>query len=489
MRTNGVIFQYFEWYLPDEGVLWKNLRDDAQRLKEIGVTGVWIPPSTKGTGSDDVGYGVYDLYDLGEFDQKGTVRTKYGTKEELHEVIKALHDQGIAVYADVVLNHKAGGDETQFFNVVEVNPDNRNEVISEPFEIEGFTRFYFPGRNGKYSDFQWSWEHFSATDYNFRDPKKAIYIIEGENKGVDPEDRSVGQQFGNFDYLMFNDIDYKHPDTREEMKRWISWFINETGVDGLRLDAIKHINDWYLKEFIGHVRTEFGEDFYIVGEYSYYEGINMDSFLHNVEQRIDLFDVVLHYHFRVCSLDGPVYDMSKIFDDTIVAKYPELAVTYVNNHDSHLYDDDLYVLDWFKPLAYALILLRADGYPCIFYGDYFGIEGPSPREGQQWIIDQLLDVRRDFAYGDQDDYFDHESIVGWVRRGNEEHPDGCVVVMSNAEAGEKRIFVGTDYAGSAWYDKLGHIKEEVIIGDDGHANFPVGEGSVSVFLKIISPSL
>ncbi|MDD4778565.1 MAG: hypothetical protein PHV53_09795 [Fermentimonas sp.] len=66
--------------------------------------------------------------------------------------------------------------------------------------------------------------------------------------------------------------------------------------------------------------------------------------------------------------------MSKILEDTIVEEYLELTVTYVNNHGSQLHDDDLYVLDWFKPLAYALILHRKNGYPCIFFGDYFGIE-------------------------------------------------------------------------------------------------------------------
>ena len=97
--------QYFEWFLPDDGSLWNRLREDAPHLREIGVTGVWIPPCYKGTGSNDVGYGAYALYDLGEFDQKGTIRTKYGTIEELHACIGALLDNDIAVYADVVLNH------------------------------------------------------------------------------------------------------------------------------------------------------------------------------------------------------------------------------------------------------------------------------------------------------------------------------------------------------------------------------------------------
>ena len=44
----------------------------------LGVTALWLPPAYKGAGGDkDVGYGVYDLYDLGEFNQKGSVPTKY----------------------------------------------------------------------------------------------------------------------------------------------------------------------------------------------------------------------------------------------------------------------------------------------------------------------------------------------------------------------------------------------------------------------------
>ena len=58
-----------------------------------------------------MGYGVYDMYDLGEFDQKGTIRTKYGTKEEYLAAIRAFHAQGIRVYADIVLNHRMCGIE------------------------------------------------------------------------------------------------------------------------------------------------------------------------------------------------------------------------------------------------------------------------------------------------------------------------------------------------------------------------------------------
>lgn len=484
MRTNGLMMQYFEWYLPNDGNLWNRLKEDASHLSQIGVTAVWIPPCYKATSSNDVGYGAYDLYDLGEFDQKGTVRTKYGTKQELHDCIDALHDNGILVYADVVLNHKAGGDELQTFKVIEVDPHNRNRGITDPYDIESFTRFTFPGRNDKYSDFKWSWEHFSATDYNHRDNKEAIYVILGENKGIDENDTSVSHEFANFDYLMFNDIDYKHPAVYEETKRWISWFIKETKVDGIRLDAIKHINDWFIDDLIKHVKGEFGDDFYAVGEYWYYDKMVISEYLHNVDYNISLFDVALHFNFKQASEDGESYDMRKIFDNSVLVAHPLKSVTFVDNHDSQpMQSLESFVQSWFKPLGYALILLRKDGYPCLFLGDYYGIGGESPQEGNQWIIDQLLDVRRDFAYGDQDDYFDHPNVVGWVRKGDENHPDGCVVIMSNGQGGQKPMFVGEDYSGSSWFDKLGNIKEDVVIGEDGKGWFNVKNGSVSVYLK------
>lgn len=85
--------------------------------------------------SSSSGYDLYDLYDLGEFDQKGSVRTKYGTKEEYIDAIHAVKEAGLQVYTDIVLNHMGGGDETKRIKVKKVNPENRNEFISDEFEI------------------------------------------------------------------------------------------------------------------------------------------------------------------------------------------------------------------------------------------------------------------------------------------------------------------------------------------------------------------
>jgi alpha-amylase len=65
-----------------------------------------IPPACKASSPSGNGYDIYDLYDLGEFDQKGSVGTKWGTKKELVELSKKANEVGVGLYFDAVLNHK-----------------------------------------------------------------------------------------------------------------------------------------------------------------------------------------------------------------------------------------------------------------------------------------------------------------------------------------------------------------------------------------------
>lgn len=94
------MIQYFEWNMPNDGQLWNQLAEDASHLAEQGFTSVWIPPAYKADEQQDEGYATYDLYDFGEFDQKGSIRTKYGTRAELENAVAALHEAGLQVLLD-----------------------------------------------------------------------------------------------------------------------------------------------------------------------------------------------------------------------------------------------------------------------------------------------------------------------------------------------------------------------------------------------------
>ena len=176
--TNGTMMQYFHWYINKGDELWQKVAEDAEHLASLGINAVWLPPAFKGKDGENAnGYDVYDIFDLGEFDQKGSVRTRYGTKEQYIAAVDALHKHGVQVYGDVVLNHKAGADETERIKVIRVDPDDRTKFIGEPFDIDGYTKFTFQGRNKKYSEFIWNYTCFSGIDYAADLNENAIFSI------------------------------------------------------------------------------------------------------------------------------------------------------------------------------------------------------------------------------------------------------------------------------------------------------------------------
>lgn len=477
---NQTLMQYFEWYLPDDGQHWNRLTEDAPNLAAKGIRKVWMPPAFKGTGSNDVGYGVYDLFDLGEFDQKGTVRTKYGLKEEYLRAIEALSQNGIEAIADVVLNHKAAADYKERFTVVEVDPNDRNVEISEPFEIEAWMHFAFPGRNKTYNDFEWHWYHFTGTDYDAKNNRSGIFLIQGDNKGW-ANDELVDNENGNYDYLMYADIDFKHPEVIQNLYDWAHWFIESTGVHGFRLDAVKHIDSFFMKNFIRDITEKYGEDFYVFGEFWNSDEKANNDYLENIDYRFDLVDVKLHHNLFDASKSGADYDLRTIFDQTLAKNHPESAVTFVDNHDTQRGQAlESTVEEWFKPAAYALILLREAGLPCVFYGDYYGISGEFAQESFKDVLDKLLDIRLNLAYGEQTDYFDDANCIGWTRQGKD-NGQPIAVIISNDQATSKSMFVGPEWAGRDFSDYLGNSSQIVTIDDQGWGEFPVEEKSVSVW--------
>jgi alpha-amylase len=175
----------------------------------------------------------------------------------------------------------------------------------------------------------------------------------------------------------------------------------------------------------------------------------------------------------------------------------------------------------FTALAYALILLREAGYPCVFYGDMFGMSSPhasSPTCGGK-LADLVL-ARRLYAHGEQEDYFLGPDCVGWVRKGDAESEGhkavGMAVVMNwfgdspeptfpqspsnrpgwieklygrfglvhaSVNQPRRKMNVGREHAGEVWTDILGHSKTRVIIAHNGSGVFLCTRNTVSIYVS------
>ena len=477
-KINGIIIQYFEWYMDCHQNLWNQVKENAEELSKIGITALWLPPAYKGMGGkDEVGYAVYDVYDLGEFDQKGTIKTKYGSKDEYLDAIIALKQAGIESYADIVLNHKMGADAIQTIPATKVDWTNHNQENYQKETVKVATKFTFPGRKHKYSDFEWNWTDFDGIDYDNQTGENAIFKFVNKKWGEEVDD-----EYGNYDYLMGADLDFSNPIVVKECTDWGKWYLNFTKVDGFRLDAVKHIDANFYRDWIKELRNETKKELFAVGEYWSTDVNKLHKYITETNGNISLFDVPLHYNFYNASRDEN-YDMSKILEHTLVKENPCKAVTFVDNHDTQPGQAlQSFVENWFKPIAYSIILLRNDGYPCVFYGDYYGI----PHDDIKPINDlkTLIQIRKEKSYGMQHDYFDNNNYIGWTQEGDEEHiKSGIAVAISTAGDGYKRMYVGNQNVGEIYIDALDNCQEEIIIEEDGCANFNVKGKSVSIWVK------
>jgi alpha-amylase len=112
----GVLFQAFYWNCPaqenQDGTWWNFLLGKVPELQQAGFTALWLPPACKAanTGGPSMGYDPYDYYDLGDVNQKGRIKTWFGSQAELATLINAAHTANMQVYADLVINHNYGGD-------------------------------------------------------------------------------------------------------------------------------------------------------------------------------------------------------------------------------------------------------------------------------------------------------------------------------------------------------------------------------------------
>ena len=128
-----LLLQGFEWHTPSASPPphethspfshYARLTRLLPTLAELGVTSLWLPPGCKGNNPHGNGYDVYDVYDLGEFEQKGCRSTKWGSREELEDLSNRGKACGVEMIWDAVLNHKAGGDGTEECWAVEVDEE------------------------------------------------------------------------------------------------------------------------------------------------------------------------------------------------------------------------------------------------------------------------------------------------------------------------------------------------------------------------------
>lgn len=125
---------------------------------------------------------------------------------------------------------------------------------------------------------------------------------------------------------MGNDLDHSQEDVRKDLQDWARWIVNEVGISGFRLDAVKHMSQSFLRDWIRQLDSHFQERLFFVGEYWRGDLNVLGPVIEKFKGRLKLFDVVLAGNLSNVSHNPETADLRKVFDDSLMKHYPGQAV-------------------------------------------------------------------------------------------------------------------------------------------------------------------
>lgn len=358
----------------------KGLTNKLDYIKSLGATSIWLSPLADNTQEmkigDYHGYGHHGYWIRDHYQ----VEEHQGTMEDAKTLVKEAHKRGLKVVLDVVLNH--------------VGPDHG--LLADPSR-----KNWFNNQGG-------------INDWN-----NPIEVERGDLGGLP-------------------DLNQDNPETYKFLLDNTLWWIKETGVDGIRLDAVKHISRDFWAKFVPQVKEESGrEDLFVMGEAFHGDPNVVSSYQ---KAGIDyLFDLPLYYTMK--ETFGQGQSMRRIADrlaqDSLYDD-PSKLVTVLDNHDLPRF---LHTANKGQPgeadkrLTQALAFqMTVRGVPSVYYGTEAGFSGgddPHNREmmdfnarpdlkAQIQKLTQLRNGSEALQHGAQREMWVDDQVYAFSRASNSE---------------------------------------------------------------------
>ena len=334
-------------------------------LQELGVDVIWLSPIYKSP-NDDNGYDISDYQ---------SIMTEFGTMDDFNRLLSAVHERGMKIMMDLVVNHTS--DEHPWF-------------LASRSSVDDPKRDYYiwrPGKEGKEPN---NWESvFKGSAWKYDEATDEYYLHLFSQKQPD--------------------LNWENPQVREEIYSMMKWWLDK-GVDGFRMDVINFLskdqrfmdgdilngkqhgdgspyflNGPRIHEFLQEVNQRVLSDYDVmtVGEMP---GVTPDdALLYTGEDRGELHMVFQFEHMDIGG--GPEgkwnnekWELSDLKGILSKWQYGLEEVgwnsLYWNNHDqprvvSRFGDDGEYRVESAKMLAACLHMLK--GTPYIYQGEELGM--------------------------------------------------------------------------------------------------------------------
>ncbi|WP_187262892.1 alpha-amylase family glycosyl hydrolase [Pontibacter beigongshangensis] len=288
-----------------------SLKHWVNHLSSLGCDALYLGPLFE---AGTHGYDTVDYY---------TVDRRLGTNSTLAEVVAHFHAHGIRVVLDGVFNH-VGRDFWAFKNLQ---------------------------ADGESSSFR-HW--FAGVDFSRRSPYGDAFVYEGWN--------------GHYNLIKLN---LQHPEVRAHLFEAVKMWVQEFGIDGLRLDAADVMDHDFLRDLASYCRS-LRSDFWLMGEVIHgdYRRWANPGMLHSTTNYECYKGLYSSHNDR--NYFELAFSLNRLFGAQGI--YKDLSLyNFADNHDVNRIASTLRNPAHLYPLH--ALLFTMPGIPSVYYGSEWGISG------------------------------------------------------------------------------------------------------------------
>jgi len=344
-----------------------DLKGITQKIEDgyftnLGINAIWMTPVVEQIhGGTDEGTGVtYGFHGYWTKDWTA-IDPNYGTKEDLHQLVKSAHDKGIRILLDAVINHTGP--------VTEKDPVWPSEWVR--------------------TDRKCTHDNYENTVVcTLVENLPDIRTESNDNVELPPQLVKKWKAEGRYDDEVAElDAFFErtgHPRApRFYIMKWLTDYITEFGIDGYRVDTVKHTEDYVWQEFKKECDYAFAEfktnnpdkvlddnAFYLVGEvYNY--GISTGQFFDYGDKKVNYFDPpsfqsLINFEFKWNAKELSYEDLFKKYHTHLSGDLKDFGTfNYLSSHD----DGSPFDAERKKPFETATKLLLSPGTSQVYYGD------------------------------------------------------------------------------------------------------------------------
>ncbi|WP_413162218.1 alpha-amylase family glycosyl hydrolase [Capilliphycus salinus ALCB114379] len=360
----------------------KGIESKLDYLQELGVTAVWINPPWKQRADLETyhGYGIQNFLEIDP---------RFGSRQDLRDLVDAAHDRGMYVILDVIFNHTGNN---WFYRDENGNPrDTMRYRFSPPYPVHGWRSHKGDSISQPANPDDGVWpDEFQNLDWYTRAGEIGNW---GTSSWEDPMNANV--EFRRGDFYDLKDLNFDNDDALTAVIKVYQYWIALSDCDGFRVDAVKHVPKHICRKFFQEIYNYtqlIGKDnFLLTGEITdnVMVGDYMELYGHFIDRSLgvalDIVSTPNQLTATVKGLANPGDFFGRYNVNFLLGRYLQIGkfhVCVIDDHDMSSrsqkarFAANSNVPNLDQQVAHAVgVQLTTPGIPCIYYGTEQAFDG------------------------------------------------------------------------------------------------------------------